>query len=184
MSGAVYDTTMAVNGEQGNWSDWGIQLGIGAATGLLAGGSAGLAAKAAGAVGRSIGKQVVAYVAVGTLGGAVTGGVGQLLNNAATGRDLTTGLATAVGFGAAAGFAGSAISAGLARRGMLAEQELQSKLPQLRVTRTPMGYTDLDSGRAQLIRGLWPVTKGLASGGLRVAANREGWSVNWFEAQV
>ncbi|WP_217589011.1 RHS repeat-associated core domain-containing protein [Burkholderia sp. GbtcB21] len=126
--GLIYDATKAIQhkANQVSWSQWGVKVGIGAATGAVAGGVGGAMAPFA---------SVAADTAVAALGaGEALSGVmqatvkaittalvmvepdtvtsvgNQLLSNAIQGKSVTDGLATAWAFGVAAGVLGSAAS--------------------------------------------------------------------------
>jgi RHS repeat-associated protein len=108
LMGMVYDVQVAATGKSFSWKEWGIQLAVGAATGLVAGafasGASVLAVRLAGdavdsafAVGGfgRIGLNILA----GAVGGAGGNVVGQAVSNAANGE---TGHKAAAGLGMAA----------------------------------------------------------------------------------
>jgi RHS repeat-associated protein len=122
IGGFAYDITTLAKGKQVSWKDWGIQLGIGAATGLLAGGfaaGAGAIVEAgtqAGITAFEVGGAARIAVNVGLggfAGGAGSGVLGTALN-AAAGHTALTGVGFSALLGGLFGALGGALSEGLA----------------------------------------------------------------------
>jgi RHS repeat-associated protein len=117
IGGMAYDITQLATHKSFSWKDWGIQLGIGGATGLVSGGfavAAGAVVDAAAQAGRTafyVGgvARLAVNTAAATVGSTVSGLGGQMLNNAARGRRWDQGLGWAAYSGAALGFAGGAL---------------------------------------------------------------------------
>jgi RHS repeat-associated protein len=110
IGGLIYNSTHAKANEV-SWRDWGIQLGIGAAMGLVAGvasAAAGAAAEAALAGGRTAfaiggGARIALNVGVGALGNAGVSAGGQVLNNLVSNTALSSGVWVAALVGGVAG---------------------------------------------------------------------------------
>lgn len=116
ISGLAYNITQDIKGKPIGWGDWGIQLGIGAAAGLLAGAmgvGAGFVAK-----GLQIGAgaaTVLFNTGSGAAIGAATGVASQVLNNAANHVWLGTALGSAALFGAGFGAVASGLTEAISR---------------------------------------------------------------------
>jgi hypothetical protein len=157
VSGAIYDTTAAATGQQANWGDWGIQLGIGAATGLIGG-------FAAGAARAGLAGYRATYFALKIAGGATRNLTGQMLNNLAAGQDLSSGLLQATLSGAAEG----AMKSGYKSRSKFMLDRIANRLNPFRT-------------------GAKAVGKKLARGGLEAANKQLGLEdsvVNWFDGYL
>ncbi|HYE13723.1 MAG TPA: RHS repeat-associated core domain-containing protein, partial [Pyrinomonadaceae bacterium] len=124
VSGLASNISTQVSGKQFSWAGWGEQLGIGAATGLIAGGiavgagavvdslaEAGNAAFKIGQVGR-----LAVNVTAGVVGNAGANMVGTVLNNLATHASLTSGLGSSALLGAVLGGAAAGLSEGVASK--------------------------------------------------------------------
>jgi RHS repeat-associated protein len=137
IGGLTYNITTLASHQQFSWSNWGIQLGIGAAAGLISGGFAagagaivGASADATGSLidlGQFIDNQSTFYaggagrIAIntlvgGVLGNAVSGFTGQILNNLATHSSLWSGVGFATLLGGVLGGTGGLITEGAAGR--------------------------------------------------------------------
>lgn len=110
VGGLVYNVTALARGEEIDAATWGIQLAIGAATGLVSGGAASMASSAAASVGSQLAR-VAIQVVFAAAAGTVTGVGGQVIQNAANHVDLASGLGEAAWKGAAIGAATGALSA-------------------------------------------------------------------------
>ena len=127
IGGLTYNIETSVSHKPFQWGGWGIQLGIGGATGLIAGAVAapagaaadflaqgGRAAFAVGGVGR-----IALNVGAGIIGNSGASVVGQLINNVdpyQTHHGLTYGLGSAAIFGAITGGISSGFSEGIASK--------------------------------------------------------------------
>jgi RHS repeat-associated protein len=131
LGGAVYDITQAATHKDLSWKGWGIQIGIGAAGGLISGGfaaGAGALVDAGAAAAEAAGNAVsaarwavggAARIAVnvglgGVAGNAVSGTVGTVLSNVATHQSLNAGLGFAALLGGVLGGLGGAVGEGVA----------------------------------------------------------------------
>jgi RHS repeat-associated protein len=109
LSGLIYNATHI--GDKGSWSDWGIQLGIGGAVGLVTGGltaGAGNFATAMAQNGRAafaLGTttRAVFMAVAGSIEGAAGSALQSTLNNLAQGRAAGEGVGWAALFGAVTG---------------------------------------------------------------------------------
>ncbi|WP_198117056.1 RHS repeat-associated core domain-containing protein [Massilia rhizosphaerae] len=111
VGGLAYDIKQAAhgNGAHVGWNDWGIQVGIGAATGLVTSGVAvGAGSALAGAQATT---RLLAMTAIMAVTGAGTSMAAAVANDALTGSSLTSGLALAGLTGFAAGYLGGMGSA-------------------------------------------------------------------------
>ena len=119
IGGLAYDIKAAATGKGGstNWVAWGIQVGIGAATGLLTGGvavGAGSALTTAGIQGVARGCAIAGIMAVTGSGVAMSS---TAANNAISGTSLTSGLGMAGVSGAVIGLMGGGLSVAMATAG-------------------------------------------------------------------
>jgi RHS repeat-associated protein len=142
ISGLVYNVTQSATKKKFSWGEWGIQLGIGAATGLISGGiavGAGAAVDALAAGGRvafaagSLGR-IAVNVTAGIVGNAGAGAFGAFLNNLDPlqgHHSLSDGVGAAALFGGIAGGLSAGLSEGLAAK--------LSRVPNWSVT-----YADLE----------------------------------------
>lgn len=110
IGGLAYDVKQASagNGAHVGWNNWGIQLGIGAATGLLTGGvSVGASSllETAGSVGLA---KIALTAGIMAVAGAGTSMAGTVANDAISGNSLTSGLGMAGISGGVAGLLGGA----------------------------------------------------------------------------
>jgi len=120
LGGLQYEITAAVaKGQNFSWDDFGTQIGIGAATGLVAGGVAsagsivlgrlaGVGADAAEAA--LTGLRAGVKTATSIISGVATSVTNQTLEDAAHHVNMTTGLATAAAVGFVAGLIGAGIA--------------------------------------------------------------------------
>jgi RHS repeat-associated protein len=104
IGGLAYNITQDIQHKPLSWGDWGVQLGIGAAVGLVGGAlgaSAGFVARSA-EIGAGFGRAIFNTVG-GAAIGAITGAGGQMLNNAAQHAWWASGVGSAtlmgLGFG-------------------------------------------------------------------------------------
>ncbi|MFY2557056.1 RHS repeat-associated core domain-containing protein [Corallococcus terminator] len=110
LGGLAYNIATSAKGEQADFGKWGIQLGLGAATGAIAGGfsaGGGMLATRLGLTASNLGR-VFLQAGTDAIGGAVSNTVGQLAGNAIDGVALTKDL----GFAAVSGALVGGVSSG------------------------------------------------------------------------
>lgn len=117
VSSTVNTIDQCVNnkGDTFDYGAWGKNVGVGAATGVIAAPFAAVGGAAAAGVSSTVGK-VATVVAAETVGGAVSGGSGNLISKAANGEDVSAGdFFKGAAVGAAAGAVGGLAGQGAQR---------------------------------------------------------------------
>jgi RHS repeat-associated protein len=136
IGGLTYNIAQLATHQQFSWGGWGVQLGIGAAAGLISGGfaagSGAVVSASADTTGGLLdlsktfgqstfyvggaGRIAVNTLLGGVVGNAVSGFTGELMSNAATHTPLWTGVGFATLLGGVLGAAGGLVTEGAASR--------------------------------------------------------------------